>query len=203
MSTARCSLDRLNQSCGSHSLPQSEDFGAVCGNSESAEGSTPADRADTRLCCPLQFAQGTTSISIQSLLLRDPDSESVFVWSAGQIFTHKWSLQIFFVFFCLLQAEKHKPLTYYHRRKLLVAEKLNCVLLLSTRVVFGDLWGRRRCVPQPCPFCQGRWRASVLCCAVWLLKVWPGWFRSLETPASLFLSPCSALTGRSEHTAFS
>lgn len=38
---------------------QSEDSGAVCGNSEPAEGSKAADRPDARLRCPLQSAQGT------------------------------------------------------------------------------------------------------------------------------------------------
>lgn len=60
----------------------------------------------------------------------------------------------------------------------------------------GALWVQKRCVPHRCRFCQGPWRTSVLLCAVWLQKVWPGWFRWWETLASMSPSRCSALTGR-------
>lgn len=68
-------------------------------------------------------------------------------------------------------------------------------LLLSTWVAFRALWGQRRYVLQRCRSCQGLWRVSVLCCGVWLQKVWPGCFRLSETLASLSQSLCSASTG--------
>lgn len=68
-------------------------------------------------------------------------------------------------------------------------------LFLSTRAVFEVLWGQKRYVPLRCPSCRGRWRASVLCCAAWLQKVWPDWFRWWETPASPSPHLCFALTG--------
>lgn len=102
-------------------------------------------------------------------------------------------LWIFCICVHLGAAELHYELKNINLRHII------CVLLLSTRAVFGGLWGQRRCVPRPCPSCRGRWRTSVLCCAVWLLKVWPGWSRWSETPASPSPSPCSASTGRKSH----
>lgn len=58
-------------------LSQSQDAGAVCGDSEPAEGSTAADRPDTRLCCPLQSAQGTTPVSMRPDTTQMSDSECV------------------------------------------------------------------------------------------------------------------------------
>lgn len=55
---------KLSKQILSVCLPQGEDIGAVCRNSEPAEGSTPADRPDPHLCCPLQSAQGTAPVSI-------------------------------------------------------------------------------------------------------------------------------------------
>lgn len=57
------------------------------------------------------------------------------------------------------------------------------------------LWGRKSSVLQRWLSCWVPWKTSVLSCVAWLLKVWPGWSRSWETPASLSRPLCCALTG--------
>lgn len=72
---------------------------------------------------------------------------------------------------------------------------LRLLVLLSTRGALEALWVQKSCASQRCPSCQGHWRARVLCCAAWLLKVWPVWCRWSEMLASLCLCLCCVSTG--------
>lgn len=52
--------------------PQSEDSGAVCGDREDGEGSTPSDCPDSHLCCPLQSVEGTAARRCSGLQQQHP-----------------------------------------------------------------------------------------------------------------------------------